>query len=89
MRLGSSGMSPVRMLHNYVQSLAMCRCWPPILEGRDVQAVAEPGSGKTFGYLLPTLPWLLAAKQGPVRPSRSKVLVLVPTRWALVIDVLL
>ena len=45
--------------------------------------MAEPGSGKTFGYLLPTVPWLLAAKQGPVRPPRSKVLVLVPTRWAL------
>lgn len=83
-----SCMSAVSMLQVYVQNPVLCRCWPTILEGRDVQAVAEPGSGKTFGYLLPTVPWLLA-KQGPGRPPRSKVLVLVPTRWALVIGRLL
>lgn len=32
---------------------SLCRCWPLLLEGRDVQALAEPGSGKTLAYLLP------------------------------------
>ena len=45
-------------------------------------AVAEPGSGKTLGYLLPALSWLVqrraeAAQQGHKRPA---VLILVPTR---------
>ncbi|GFR49564.1 hypothetical protein Agub_g11611, partial [Astrephomene gubernaculifera] len=30
-------------------------CWPPALEGGDLQGVAEPGSGKTLAYLLPGL----------------------------------
>ena len=29
------------------------RCWPALLAGRDVEALAEPGSGKTLAYLLP------------------------------------
>ena len=29
------------------------QCWPPCCLGRDVQGVAEPGSGKTLAYLLP------------------------------------
>lgn len=29
------------------------RVWPGALAGRDVQAVAEPGSGKTLAYVLP------------------------------------
>lgn len=29
------------------------KCWPACCEGRDVQGVAEPGSGKTLAYLLP------------------------------------
>lgn len=29
------------------------RCWPSACNGKDLQAVAEPGSGKTLAYLLP------------------------------------
>ncbi len=29
------------------------QCWPACCSGQDVQAVAEPGSGKTLGYILP------------------------------------
>ncbi|KAL3156027.1 hypothetical protein ABBQ32_013014 [Trebouxia sp. C0010 RCD-2024] len=32
------------------------RSWPVCLDGKDVQAVAEPGSGKTLAYLLPGIP---------------------------------
>ena len=58
--------------------LACCRCWPPMLAGRDVQAVAEPGSGKTFGYLLPAVKFL----HNQAADARRRVLILLPTRWA-------
>ncbi len=57
------------------------RCWPAILEGRDIAATAEPGSGKTLGYLAPMLPLLQAWGEGPdSQPEGPPALVLVPTR---------
>ncbi|BDA50781.1 probable DEAD-box ATP-dependent RNA helicase 20 [Coccomyxa sp. Obi] len=57
------------------------RCWPECLEGRDVRAVAEPGSGKTLGYLLPSLPWLVKrAHASDQSASGPGVLILLPTR---------
>ena len=60
-----------------------CRCWPECLKERDVRAIAEPGSGKTLGYLLPSVPWLLkrvpSSKEG-ASSSGPGVLILVPTR---------
>ena len=58
-----------------VQSLA----WPTALSGRDMIAVAETGSGKTLGYLLPAIVHvnaqpLLEEGEGPI------ALVLAPTR---------
>ncbi|MFN8998236.1 MAG: DEAD/DEAH box helicase, partial [Betaproteobacteria bacterium] len=52
---------------------------PPILEGRDVRAAAQTGTGKTAGFALPLLQRLAAAGEcaGP-RPLRA--LVLTPTR---------
>jgi ATP-dependent RNA helicase RhlE len=48
---------------------------PPALEGRDVIASAQTGSGKTAAFLLPIINRLIA------RPRRTtKALVLVPTR---------
>ena len=56
-----------------------CQGWPIALAGRDLVAVAETGSGKTLGYLLPgivhtTYQPFLAPDEGPI------VAVLVPTR---------
>ncbi len=52
---------------------------PIILEGRDVLAGAQTGTGKTAGFTLPTLQRLSAAKPtGKYRPVRA--LVLTPTR---------
>ncbi len=50
---------------------------PLILEGNDVAASAETGSGKTAAYLLPILHHLL---QNTVNHSGTRCLVLVPTR---------
>jgi len=51
---------------------------PPILEGRDMLAGAQTGTGKTAGFTLPMLE-LLSRK--PVKgPRRVRVLILTPTR---------
>ena len=54
-------------------------CWPCILQGRDVIGLAKTGSGKTLGYLLPSIVHmnaqpLPASGEGPI------VLILAPTR---------
>ena len=56
-----------------------CQSWPVALAGRDLVAVAETGSGKTLGYVLPgiihtTYQPSLAPGEGPT------VVILVPTR---------
>jgi ATP-dependent RNA helicase RhlE len=48
---------------------------PPALEGRDVLATAQTGSGKTAAFLLPILHRLIATQRG-----RTRALVLAPTR---------
>ncbi len=53
-----------------VQSLSI----PPAMDGSDVLATAETGSGKTAAFLLPTLHHIMA-NRGP-----SRALVLCPTR---------
>ena len=55
---------------------------PPVLEGRDVIAIAQTGTGKTAAFALPLLHRLMASKAPPVpgvaRPTRA--LILTPTR---------
>ncbi|WP_129138926.1 DEAD/DEAH box helicase [Modicisalibacter coralii] len=51
---------------------------PAVLEGRDVMAAAQTGTGKTAGF---TLPLLERLKEGPrPRPGQVRALVLAPTR---------
>jgi len=53
--------------------------WPAALSGRDMVAVAQTGSGKTLGYLLPALVHISA--QPPLRPGDGPMaLVVAPTR---------
>ena len=53
--------------------------WPIALSGMDLVAVAQTGSGKTLGYLLPAL--IHAYHQPKLEPGDGPlVLVLAPTR---------
>lgn len=51
---------------------------PPILEGKDILASAQTGTGKTAGFTLPVLQYLSTTKHPKYRPLRA--LVLTPTR---------
>ena len=51
---------------------------PPILEGRDVLASAQTGTGKTAGFTLPLLQYLSENPKEKFRPIRA--LILTPTR---------
>jgi ATP-dependent RNA helicase RhlE len=52
---------------------------PPLLDGRDLLAVAQTGTGKTAAFALPLLQRLAASGQR-AEPGRARALVLVPTR---------
>ncbi len=52
---------------------------PPILAGRDVQGLAQTGTGKTAAFALPILHRLLS-KAAPAPPRGCRALVLSPTR---------
>jgi ATP-dependent RNA helicase RhlE len=49
---------------------------PPLLEGRDVVATAQTGTGKTFAFAIPIIEALAAVPRG----KTIKVLILSPTR---------
>ena len=51
---------------------------PAILDGRDVMAAAQTGTGKTAGFTLPILEMQLSSR--PARAKRCQCLVLTPTR---------
>jgi len=55
-----------------------CKAIPPILEGMDVLASAQTGTGKTAGFTLPVLQLLSQEQHLRQRPVRA--LVLTPTR---------
>jgi len=52
---------------------------PPVLAGRDVQGIAQTGTGKTAAFALPILQRLAADRRQPPRGG-CRVLVLSPTR---------
>ena len=53
--------------------------WPAALSGRNLVGLAQTGSGKTLGYLLPAMVHINA--QAPLRPGDGPIaLIVVPTR---------
>ncbi len=54
------------------------KCIPVVLQGKDVLASAQTGTGKTAGFTLPLLQILSKRQQSQQRPIRS--LILTPTR---------
>eukprot|EP01116_Phalansterium_solitarium_P005197 TRINITY_DN1660_c0_g1_i3.p1 TRINITY_DN1660_c0_g1~~TRINITY_DN1660_c0_g1_i3.p1 ORF type:complete len:644 (-),score=299.01 TRINITY_DN1660_c0_g1_i3:2360-4186(-) len=63
-------------------SAIQAQAWPVALQGRDLVGLAETGSGKTLGFLMPAIVHVLG--QQPAQPAGKKagpvVLVLAPTR---------
>ncbi len=53
---------------------------PPVIEGRDVMAAAQTGTGKTAGFSLPLLHNLTREGAPKVKPNHIRALVLTPTR---------
>jgi len=55
------------------------QCWPIALTGRDLVGIAETGSGKTLGFLIPAIKRMLDSNtsNGKKQPG---ILVLAPTR---------
>ncbi|MGB1907357.1 MAG: DEAD/DEAH box helicase, partial [Spongiibacter sp.] len=51
---------------------------PAVLEGRDVMAAAQTGTGKTAGFTLPILELLSTGR--PASPNQARALILTPTR---------
>ncbi len=51
---------------------------PAVLDGKDVMAAAQTGTGKTAGFVLPILE--LLAKGQRARANQARVLILTPTR---------
>jgi ATP-dependent RNA helicase RhlE len=51
---------------------------PAVLEGKDVMAAAQTGTGKTAGFVLPILEMLSGGQRA--RSNQARVLVLTPTR---------
>jgi ATP-dependent RNA helicase RhlE len=52
-------------------------CIPPALEGRDVLATAQTGTGKTLGFLIPIIELL---QKTEARSAVAQALILLPTR---------
>ncbi len=52
---------------------------PPALAGRDVEGIAQTGTGKTAAFALPILHRLMADRKRP-QPKSTRCLVLAPTR---------
>ncbi len=64
---------------NYTEPTAIQeKAIPPILEGRDILASAQTGTGKTAGFTLPLLQIL--SQSEPLRRRPVRALVLTPTR---------
>jgi ATP-dependent RNA helicase RhlE len=73
----SSALKNSLAYHGFVQPTPVqAQAIPPALEGRDIIATAQTGTGKTLAFVLPLLEKLLKAPQG----SGIDAIILSPTR---------
>jgi len=56
------------------------KCIPAILDGRDLVACAQTGTGKTAAFVLPALQKLTLTKDSEKRTTKPRILILTPTR---------
>lgn len=56
------------------------QCWPVALQGRDLVGLAETGSGKTLGFLMPAIVHILGQPETNSKRDGPIVVVLAPTR---------
>ncbi|WP_111641881.1 DEAD/DEAH box helicase [Marinimicrobium alkaliphilum] len=76
--LSESLLNAVRQKGYTQPSPIQAQAIPAVLQGRDVMAAAQTGTGKTAGF---TLPLLQLLADGPrVKPNSVRALVLTPTR---------
>ncbi|KAI7282570.1 DEAD/DEAH box RNA helicase [Hortaea werneckii] len=73
-----AGLHPVvleniKLAHYFEPTPIQSYCIPPILEGKDVVAVAQTGSGKTAAYMIPVLSRLMgkAKKLAAPKPNTA------------------
>lgn len=57
-----------------------CQAWPIIMSGHDLIAIAQTGTGKTLGYILPAIIHLLGQPTPRKNRIGPSILVLGPTR---------
>ena len=55
------------------------QCWPILSAGRDIVGIAETGSGKTLGFLLPAV-WKILNDKNIKDLNKPRILVVAPTR---------
>ena len=72
----SSHLQQQLATHKFVEATPVqAAAIPPAIEGKDVLATAQTGTGKTLGFLLPAMERLLASKG-----KHPAILILAPTR---------
>ncbi len=69
----------LEMLEYQTPTPVQAQAIPAVLNGHDLMAAAQTGTGKTAGFALPLLQ-RLAGQTQPVASNSTRVLVLVPTR---------
>ncbi|CCN34537.1 ATP-dependent RNA helicase rhlE [Vibrio nigripulchritudo SO65] len=83
MSFSSLGLSPellraIEELGYETPSPIQAQAIPPVIQGRDVMAAAQTGTGKTAGFTLPLLQRLAGGKSA--KSNHVRALVLTPTR---------
>lgn len=78
LQISSYMKEQLRLAHFSIPTPVQAAAIPQALEGKDVLATAQTGTGKTLAFLIPIMEKMIAA--GPQQAAGLAALVLVPTR---------